>query len=190
MADPAEKVNLVKSLTGKHLETELAQMIVLIDTREPKEGDATRGKPWRFPNDVLFEYQKLDEGDYAIKDFEKTGLVFERKTVPDFYGSVVKNEERFGNELQRLELHDLSFVVVEGDFRDVYRYCVGETEMNWTAFRGMICRLFLNSHTRVIMAGTAANAVDIAYHMMRLYYKDKLKERENARLAIAGMSVV
>jgi len=180
LKDPADKVNLVKSLTGKRLEAALAQMVVLIDKREQK--------PWSLPKDVLFEKATLKEGDYCIKnvvnvdfDFEKNGMVFERKTVKDFCSTIIKDMDRWERELCRLKGHELAYVFIEGTFRDIYE-CIKRDHpgMNWQGFRGMqgpLSRLLLNRNIVTLPMENATFASRIAYNMMKLYFKDKIQEK-------------
>lgn len=96
---------------------------ILVDTREkdPFEFEGTNLEVVR---------QKLDVGDYAIKD---VNAAVERKSVADFVGTmaVEKNRRRFVAEFNRAYKSNISlFVVVEGPWFAVHAKCIALSGMN------------------------------------------------------------
>lgn len=89
-------------------------MKIIIDTREQK--------PLKFPGHEI-EYRKLDEGDYA-SEFTEDKIVIERKSVEDFYGSLIQGHQRFKREILRaIEKKKEIYIFIEGSKRDVLNYC-------------------------------------------------------------------
>lgn len=88
-------------------------MIIIIDTREQKPLSFTGHKTTR---------RKLDEGDYATENSEKY-IVIERKSVPDYYGSITNDHARFKKEILRSrDKGKRFFIYLEGRIEDVLRY--------------------------------------------------------------------
>lgn len=93
------------------LRTESATIPVVIDTREQR--------PYRFdPAHVTVTLRALPAGDYSLEGYE-TSVAVERKSLPDFIGSVIQNRDRFERELARLSTYAAACVLVEADLRDV-----------------------------------------------------------------------
>ena len=84
---------------------------IVIDTREQK--------PYGFdPAHVSVTRRALPAGDYSLMGREESVAV-ERKSLPDFVGSVIHNRDRFERELGRLSNYAAACVLVEADIRDV-----------------------------------------------------------------------
>ena len=91
--------------------TEVATTPIVIDTREQM--------PYRFdPTYVTVTLRALPAGDYSLEGHE-TSVAVERKSLPDFVGSVIQNRDRFERELARLSSYEAACVLVEADLRDV-----------------------------------------------------------------------
>jgi len=149
---------------------------VIIDTRERI--------PLRFNDDVLTVRRKLPEGDYAIDGYEKTGIVFERKRIGELIACLVPRERkekpgtnqnkegRFYEEIERLIQHEKSYIVVEGDYWQLKKYCDdGNTLMSWPAVRGLEARL--NDKIEIRYCSTPQLAAQFIFTKMRLWLKDK-----------------
>lgn len=81
---------------------------IIRDTRERKK------KGWYF--DKYLEH-KLEEGDYTIAGLEGIFVIERKGSSSEFYKNLV--EERFDDELKRLESYRWSFVVLEFELRDL-----------------------------------------------------------------------
>lgn len=89
-------------------------MNIIIDTREQK--------PLKFTGHETTR-RKLEEGDYATIESEDK-IVIERKSVEDFYGSIIQGHARFKREILRAqEKGKKFFIFLEGELLDVYLYC-------------------------------------------------------------------
>lgn len=77
---------------------------VVVDTREQD--------PWRLPFARLTR-GTIGAGDYHLRG-DAFGLVIERKSVEDLFGTVTRGADRFERELERLALCEYPVVIVEG----------------------------------------------------------------------------
>ena len=86
-------------------------MIITVDTREQK--------PLEFDNEYITETRKkaLKVGDYGciFKDGHVVPIYFERKSIPDLFGTMGKGYERFKKEIIRSHKEKVSlFLIIEG----------------------------------------------------------------------------
>lgn len=77
---------------------------VIVDTREQR--------PFEF-REARVTRRALPEGDYQLLGDAK-GLVIERKSVEDLFGTVAKDLDRFRREMERLSYHAFPVLLVEG----------------------------------------------------------------------------
>ena len=97
-----------------------------IDTREQSPFSFTNIEPF----DVIpTEYVCLKSGDYSIKGFESR-VTIERKSVPDLFGSVGADRERFEREMVRLASFEYAAVVIEGDSQAIAQYAENHLQMS------------------------------------------------------------
>lgn len=84
-------------------------MKIIIDTREQK--------PLVFTGHKTIT-RKLDEGDYATEESESK-IVIERKTLEDFYGSIIQGHARFKAEILRSRAKNKVFYIfLQGRIED------------------------------------------------------------------------
>ena len=87
---------------------------IIIDTREQK--------PLKFTGHETTR-RKIDEGDYAT-ELSESKIVIERKSVEDFYGSIIQGHQRFKREILRAKEKGKTFYLfLECYLLDVYMYC-------------------------------------------------------------------
>ncbi len=85
--------------------------VIIIDTREQE--------PYEFdPETVDVKRQALTAGDYSLEGFEDL-VTIERKSLPDYVQSVIKQRDRFMKEVNKLSEIPHSCIVVEGDLSDI-----------------------------------------------------------------------
>lgn len=87
-------------------------MEIIIDTREQLPLSFTGHETTR---------RKLDEGDYATEE-SIPNVVIERKSIEDFYGSIIQGHARFKREILRSAGKQF-FIFLEGNKKDVFDYC-------------------------------------------------------------------
>lgn len=85
--------------------------IIIVDTREQE--------PYEFdPETVDVKRRALTAGDYSLNGFEDQACI-ERKSLPDYVQSVIKQRDRFLKEVKKLSEIPHSCVVVECDLSDI-----------------------------------------------------------------------
>ena len=86
--------------------------VIVVDTREQKaySFDVARASTVR---------AALPAGDYSLAGKEDRVAV-ERKSLDDLVNTVIRERERFHNELKRLATYDAACVVVEGDLAHIF----------------------------------------------------------------------
>lgn len=91
-------------------------MKIIIDTREKNQLEF----PFEFVTETI--NQKLPVGDYHVefKDNYKPPLMFERKSLPDLYGTLGKGYKRFKKEIQKSKELDIKLIlIIEGSLTKV-----------------------------------------------------------------------
>jgi ERCC4-type nuclease len=93
-------------------------MIILCDTREQL--------PLEFKHDYVegVERSTLSVGDYGVrfKDGHIPPIFFERKSIPDLFGTLGKDYKRFRKEIDRSKSnsHEL-IIIIEGTVTDILK---------------------------------------------------------------------
>ena len=85
------------------------EAIILIDSREQK--------PYGFPG-YETSREKLNTGDYSLDGLEDR-VALERKSLPDYLGSIMKGRTRFFKEVKRLAELEHSAIIIEANFEDI-----------------------------------------------------------------------
>lgn len=91
-------------------------MTILVDTREQS--------PLSFPEGMDSRRATLPFGDYAceLSDGTMPTIFFERKSIPDLFGTMSQGYERFRKMLRKAEEADVKIVIIiEGSLRRVYK---------------------------------------------------------------------
>uniref|UniRef100_A0A6H1Z9A2 Putative nuclease n=1 Tax=viral metagenome TaxID=1070528 RepID=A0A6H1Z9A2_9ZZZZ len=89
--------------------------ILIIDTRE---NDNLFKRP---PKGLTVVRDTLDAGDYSVRGFERS-IVVERKSLPDFLGSIGHDRERFKKELDKLRDYERKWVFLEAAHEECLSY--------------------------------------------------------------------
>ena len=102
-------------------------MKIIIDTREKNPIDLEFAE---FPYITSIERRKLNVGDYACQ-FEngfEVPAYFERKSIPDLFGTMGKNYKRFKREIMRAKEHKHKLILlIEGTMTKVKSGCERST---------------------------------------------------------------
>lgn len=102
------KVFYDKKLPENFFSEKISQKIQ-IDSREQK--------PIKFQNSFV---QKINYGDYCFKDFD---VSVERKSLPDFIGTITQDLERFKSEINRcVDNNGYMFILVDETISNIYNY--------------------------------------------------------------------
>ena len=128
-------------------------MKIIVDTREQK--------PLNFEGHETVR-KKLDEGDYNVEEL-KNYIVIERKSLCDFYGSIIQGHSRFRNELQRSRMQSKTFYLfLEGTLKEFY-------SLKWSGRR-----LYMKIPTLIKIVCTLENK----YQMLIIECPDREKMSE------------
>lgn len=135
---------------------------VLIDTREKA--------PYAF-KEAKVAIKTLKTGDYALKS-DAGGLIIERKSVSDLFGTLTAGVERFEREMARLSLYDYPVVIVEGDQESVRRG-IWNSGANGSAVLRHLFRLCVKYGVGVVFCRGRTEAEETAWGLLRARHEVK-----------------
>ncbi len=117
------QIFLFKKMTEKELREKLAELRVIIDTREQRNEHIsaylTRKK-------VASEQRKLDVGDYSAElsdgSFERSFVIERKRNLDEICGNFTSDRERFERELLRAKAYGIKvFLLIEdASWNDVF----------------------------------------------------------------------
>ena len=144
----------------------LSNFVIICDSREQSAFEFDNPKLYK---NAAVKVAGLKTGDYSIEGMEHLAAV-ERKSMPDFLGSISTSRERFERELERsLEL-DAFMVVIEEPFRNL-----GSKEyvshMNRNAAVQTVLSWMSKYRCTWFFAESRDGAEFATYHFLRHYYK-------------------
>ena len=137
------------------------QFTILIDSREQT--------PWEFPADISTEKSSLPTGDYSIRGLSDF-ISIERKELNDFLLCCGRERERFVRELQRMRGYSAKAVIVESDLKTIRRGKY-RSRISPEAVIGSVGAWTARYNVPIIFAGDREGARDMAYSMLRGFYK-------------------
>lgn len=142
---------------------------VIIDTREQQ--------PWIFERTTA-ENKKLDTGDYSVEGYENILCIERKKSVSEIANNIT--ESRFKDVIERMNNYKYSFLILEFNLNDIYRYPVGSNvpKHMWNKIKissGFIIKnlleLQLKNNIKVLFCDNATNASRIALSLMKKVYE-------------------
>lgn len=111
---------------------------VVVDTAEQAPYHFLNIDPFRI---VPLSHRSLNTGDYSIesesREFDSL-VTIERKSIPDFLGSITAGRERFEREFERMSLMKFAAVVVEGEFSAVLQHAKDRTSVDLESVFGTV----------------------------------------------------
>lgn len=142
---------------------------VIVDTREQA--------PFMFPQ-ARVRREALKYGDYCLKG-DRDGLVIERKSVRDLFGTIIKGHERFERELVRMSKCRRPVVVVEGSALDV-------SMANWQGGYGPsvlkhFLTLCLKHDVWPVFAESRTTAEEITWKLLKIRHEQKRRPGFSSR---------
>lgn len=134
---------------------EWGRLTLIVDSREQR--------PWSFPEEFVEARRgALIAGDYAL---DGDGFAIERKSLPDFVGTVASGWDRFLRELSRMPPTPARVIIVEGMLSDLtdreYPQGVGPKFL-----LSRVAELTL-SGVSVLFANDPVRAAGLAYRIFR-----------------------
>lgn len=134
-----------------------------------------------FP-DIDFERKKLDDGDYWAECQTREGLVLvERKTVADFYQSVMGEKQKNGrsrhvNELDRFTTHENEFLLylIIGSITDYHRSMLDlEISVNTSIIYGELASIMARERIHVLWGYNEKDARIMMVQFMKAVHDGK-----------------
>lgn len=111
-----------KGKAMSHPDYAIAPFTIIIDTREQMpfsfRGFTADSKDGYKPLIVPVQTATLQTGDYSLDTMQERVAV-ERKSLPDLYGTIGRDRERFERELNRLNEMDFAAVVIEAGWGSI-----------------------------------------------------------------------
>ena len=158
-------------------------MTFLVDNREP-DGKGELLHPWQahWSKDVRVIRGTLEMGDIAIAALPY-GVCVERKTIPDLYGCIGQERERFERELKRGRHIGRLIVVCEGSTADLLDYAVKRGGLLSEASIIGSLAAFQCRFAPFFFAGSVRVAAGFTERLLR----GQIKDVERAAKAIAKM---
>ena len=143
-----------------------AKPVLFVDTREQTPLDFSAHKD-NFQHIVR---ATLKEGDYSVYvpgDVRK--IAFERKSLPDLVGTVIKGRDRFRRELERLKEYNYAAILIEATYAQTSSpYTFSKVSPN--SIIGSLQSFQLEFGVDVIFAGTRQSSVEIIMTKVEAYY--------------------
>jgi DNA excision repair protein ERCC-4 len=123
---------------------------IVVDTREQKpylwEGDPS----------VAAIRAKLPAGDYSLCGYEDRVAV-ERKSLDDLVDTIIKERDRFFNELRALDNYQDAAMVVEASISDITHKRYKSQGIDWKAVLGSVFNIQSQFRMPIVWAGDRAH---------------------------------
>lgn len=151
-------------------------MRLLIDFRENSRAKDAIAHFHYEPLIEKIDVLELPTGDFIFRNEEGKEVVFEYKTIPDFFSSI--NDNRIFNEsIDQQREFEHHFVIVVGTTGEITRernkrYQMGRGQVSKKQVMGVICSL--NTYTTVIRADTQKEAFDYMLTQARKCFENKM----------------
>ena len=107
---------------------------VIVDTREQSPFHFLNIDPFKI---VPLWQTALKTGDYSLRGYEDR-VTIERKSIPDFLGSITSGRDRFEREFERMSKMEFAAVVIEGELSDVLEYSRAKTRIKTDSILGTL----------------------------------------------------
>ncbi|HKQ68261.1 MAG TPA: ERCC4 domain-containing protein [Polyangiaceae bacterium] len=133
--------------------------MIVVDTREQR--------PWTFSLPTVVA--GLPVADYSLVGFE-TSVAIERKSLPDFVGSVTWGRTRFWRELEKLASYAFRAVVVEADVGDALRGLYPSKAHPWAILTSALA-IGVDFDIPVLWLHDAETAARCAEWMLRRWFE-------------------
>lgn len=139
----------------------IVRATILVDTREQD--------PWTFRGRPVWLRRKtLRSGDYSVLGHSAGGIVIERKSVADLFGTMLYGGRRFEAEMRRLSAFGAAYLVVEGS-ADRVRMGTRYSGVNGGRLLESVYRLCAAHGVHPFFAGGRREAEDHAYHLLTAF---------------------
>lgn len=139
---------------------------------------------WNFPEDsrcLGTEVGKLDTGDYSIAGLEDKLCIERKKTISEICNNM--NEDRFTDELKRMEKFKYKYIILEFDLLTIDRFPLGSgiPKSVWGKvsyitpqyLRRYFCELSLDYGIHIIYGSNKIQSEKICYSLLKRVFDAK-----------------
>lgn len=139
---------------------------IIVDTREKKPFNFA----WAVKHNQIAGLisDKVDAGDYTIKEFPNLIAVERKQNVVELYNNLVGKEkyERFIREMERLQNYKYRFIVVEDHWESLWdpnKFIFAKRNMKWAGYMVMshLFNLMADYNVHVLFAGDKAEQLTL-----------------------------
>lgn len=115
--------------------------------------------------------EKLDAGDYAIKDWPNLIVIERKNSITELCGNLGKNRARFERELERMKDVKFKYVVVEDYWSSIKnpKY----TKMRYASILGSIASIEIKYGVHFIFAGKMGQEISRALLLKAWKYREE-----------------
>ena len=112
----------------------------------------------------------LDTGDYSLTNHENC-ISVERKSFPDWIGSITQGRERFERELKRAERFKTFYIVIESDLKKMWKGTRYSKANMTSVINTSIAYMEKFPHVKVIYASTRGQARYLVENLFKFHAK-------------------
>lgn len=124
--------------------------------------------------DVTTRACNLNAGDYSIWQPDYLDkIAIERKSFPDFIGTLIRGRDRFIRELERLRSYESSHVVVETDWRTIIDHAHQHTKAPASALFRSVMSFSIEYPTKWHFCGDRIMAERACFRLLSKFFEMK-----------------
>lgn len=152
---------------------------VIIDTREKT--------PFKFEWAIAHKQilgtisEKVDSGDYTIKEIPNLVVVERKKDVAELYGNLVGKDryERFIREMERMQIYKYKFIVVEDHWESLWdssNFKFAARNRKWAGYIVMthLFDIMTKYNVHILFAGDKAEQLTLK--LLTKFYEKEVKQ--------------
>lgn len=121
----------------------------------------------------------LSTGDYSIVGFTDD-VTIERKSLADLVHTVIHDQERFKQELKRLQTFSFKCIVIESDLRALFRKSYWG-KANPMSVMGLILSYMIDYDIPVLFCSTREIAAKVIVSFLKRVYHRLILQKEHER---------
>ena len=119
--------------------------------------------------------QGLKTGDYSIEGCHESGIVVERKSIPDLFGSVGRGRDRLESEFQRMSKYEYAAIIIERSLGEMIKNPPENSRMLPKAVFHTLISWSIKYGVHVWAAEDRILAEKICYSLFDKFWKHKLE---------------
>ena len=152
------------------------RMVVIVDSREKKPMLYDKVGDPNFPG-LKIKFDTLKSGDYSIENMStpdcEHSIALERKSLPDLFSSVGRGRERLIAEFKRMQEFDYAALVIEDDYRAMFRSPPPASSMNPKSVFRSILAFSIRYDLHVFACPNRIFAERTTYLLLKRFWDDR-----------------